>query len=226
MQYWFSTLYSDTEDLQGVDIGFGHQFAPLLRFEWKGLWAECTFFYGWLPFRYEDHYEVLDDTLRHDYTGQKTNARRTDWALCVGGNVARGLSLFFILRDFALEVEDAFDYEEYTLNPLTSKWSKTGDGNETYRWSSETLAWGGGLGYWFPLKRAPVFFRFTGAYLVVTGSGGYQRFNDIMSLYAGVQYNSPWKLSLIAGYQADFLGMDNIDQVNHGPILTLLIPVL
>ena len=227
-RYWLSTYYSDTGELDGVETGLGHEFAPLLRLQYKYVWAQFAIYWGWIPFTYEGHYEVFynqdQDRLRHDYTGE-TRARRVDWNLALGLDISRRFGIFLMVREVKLRVKDDFDYTEYEFQYLTQQWDPIGSGNELVVWTNNKISYGGGLFWDFPLKAIPLTFQLNGSYLVVSRSGNLERFKDLISLYGGIRYAFSSRLAVQVGYRLDMFALDNIDEAHHGFIAGVLVPL-
>jgi hypothetical protein len=228
-RYWLSSYYSDTGELDGVEFRPGHQFAPVVRVHYKYVWTQFTIFWGWTPFRYEGHYEVFlntdGDEMRHGYVGQKTNARRIDWNIALGLDISPKFGIFLLVREVKFSVKDDFNYTEYEYQPLSQEWKKLTTGSERVVWTNNKTAFGGGLFWDFPLKAVPLAFQLRSSYLVVSGSGGLERFEDLISLYGGIRYTVSRYMALQAGYRMDMLGIDKINEAHHGLIIGVLIPL-
>ena len=220
IKYWPCSVRSTIDVLDNSTEGWGHYIVPGFQFSYKSLRLHGHLMKGGFnaEFRdYDRYFQERDINYAWDLRGFNTRIAFTELWLALGYSFTPDITLFGVLANRILSFTETVDYVEYVYNEDLNTWEDLGQDRGSLHWERKQSMKGVSLEYFYYLIKKSLAIRSAFSYFPSVREN-----LDLMILNAGLEVNIVRRIKIAAEYRVDFLGLDNVEETQHGVMVGLV----
>jgi hypothetical protein len=218
--YWPCSVHSTIDLLDNSTEGWGHYIVPGLQFSYKSLHLRGHLIRGGFDAKFRNHYSYFSERdVDYAWEVRKFNTRIsfTEFWLALGYSFTPHITLFGVLTNRILSFTETVDYVEYRYSEDLKTWEEVGEDTGSYHWERKQNMKGISLEYFYYLIKKRLAIRSAFSYFPTVKES-----LDLMILNAGLEFDLIPRVKIFMDYRADFLGLDNVEETQHGVTLGIL----